>query len=278
LIQVITALIGNLDADLVTGILDVTTGAVASGLSIATGSGSNTIHAQALTNDQVLTLTGDDDATVTLNAGDLSATGYTGDVTVTGGASANAITTGDGDDTIIGFAGADKVDGGGGTTDTIVLAETSGDLNTAVEANIANVEVVSAATAGSGVIINLSNQSDGFKIIGSANADTITGSSGADIIVTGGGADVVTGGAGNDTFVFSAGQANGATVTDFTGNAGAAGDLFEFHGFGTVGATFTFLGSDQWQIHSGLDGHDEIIILTGSTLATVHATDYAFVP
>ena len=36
------------------------------GLSIATGNGGNTINAQALTNNQVLTLTGDDAASVTL--------------------------------------------------------------------------------------------------------------------------------------------------------------------------------------------------------------------
>ena len=47
----VTGLIGDLDADAVTGALDVTAGSVA-GLSIATGSGANTIHAQALTNNQ----------------------------------------------------------------------------------------------------------------------------------------------------------------------------------------------------------------------------------
>ncbi len=62
----------NLDATALSGDLDVTTAAVA-GLSIATGSGSNTINAEALTNDQVLTLTGNDAASVTLNAGDLGA-------------------------------------------------------------------------------------------------------------------------------------------------------------------------------------------------------------
>ena len=44
-----------------TGDLVVTTGSVA-GLSIATGNGPNTINAEALTNDQVLTLTGNDAA------------------------------------------------------------------------------------------------------------------------------------------------------------------------------------------------------------------------
>jgi Ca2+-binding RTX toxin-like protein len=223
-----------------------------------------------------LTLTGADDAIVTLDAGDLLATG-TGDITVTGGASANAITTGDGDDIIIGFAGADKVVGGAGT-DTILLAATSGALNAALNANIVNVEAVSAATAGSGVDIDLSNQSDGFTITGSAHADTITGSSGADIIVAGGGADVITGGTGNDTFVFSAGFADGATITDFNGNGIAAGDAFEFYGYGTAaqGATFTNFAGDVWQIHSGIGGPDEFITLANS--AAVDPSDCVFKP
>ncbi|MGY8709154.1 hypothetical protein RAD16_25715 [Bradyrhizobium sp. 18BD] len=54
------------------------------------------------------------------------------------------------------------------------------------------------------------------------------------------------------------------------------GDSFEFIGFGTVaqGATFTQISASQWQIHSGLDAHNEIITLTNN--ATVHPTDILF--
>ena len=58
----------------------------------------------------------------------------------------------------------------------------------------------------------------------------------------------------------------------------AAGDSFLFLGFGTAeqGATFTQIGAtNQWQIHSGLDGHNEIITLQNS--AAVHASDFLFV-
>jgi len=51
-----------------------------------------------------------------------------------------------------------------------------------------------------------------------------------------------------------------------------------FIGFGAVGqgATFTQIGAtNQWQIHSGLDAHNEIITLQNS--AVVHASDYVFV-
>jgi len=83
---------------------------------------------------------------------------------------------------------------------------------------------------------------------------------------------------GNDTFVFVSGQANGDVITDFAGNGAGVGDALEFNGFGTAaqGATFTFISAGQWQIHSGLDAHNEIITLNGSTAASVHATDYLF--
>ena len=78
------------------------------------------------------------------------------------------------------------------------------------------------------------------------------------------GADMLMGNAGNDTFVFTAGQANGDTIFDFAGNGAGAGDTLSFVGFGTAGdgATFTQIGAtNQWTIHSGLGGPDEIITL-----------------
>jgi len=56
-----------------------------------------------------LTLTGSSAATVTLNAGNLSAGTYSGNITVTGGATANTITVGSGGDTITGGGGADTL-------------------------------------------------------------------------------------------------------------------------------------------------------------------------
>jgi Ca2+-binding RTX toxin-like protein len=112
---------------------------------------------------------------------------------------------------------------------------------------------------------------------GNALANSIFGNSGNNTLDGGGGADVLTGGAGNDTFVFHAGQANNDTVVDFIGNGAAAGDAMQFVGFGTAaqGATFTQIGaSNQWQIHSGLDGHNEIV--TFSNAAVIHPTDFLF--
>ena len=75
------------------------------------------------------------------------------------------------------------------------------------------------------------------------------------------GANTLVGGLGNDTFELFAGSANGATVADFDDDEG---DVLVFSGFGTgaqVG-TFTQIGAtNQWQLHSGLDFHNEIITL-----------------
>ena len=112
---------------------------------------------------------------------------------------------------------------------------------------------------------------------GNALANSIFGNSGNNTLDGGGGADRLTGNAGNDTFVFHAGQASGDTVIDFAGNGAAAGDSFSFIGFGTAGqgATFTQIGAtNQWQIHSGLDAHNEVITLSNS--ATVHPSDFLF--
>jgi hypothetical protein len=73
------------------------------------------------------------------------------------------------------------------------------------------------------------------------------------------------------------GQATGATVADFDELGAALGDTLIFSGFGTaaLGASFTSLGNDQWQIHSGLDAHNETITLSNG--ASIHATDFLFV-
>ena len=94
--------------------------------------------------------------------------------------------------------GADTINGGPGY-DTIVLTATSADLNSASDAQIVNVEAVSAATATSGVTINLHHQTEGFTITGSDYADTITGGSGNDTITAGFKNVTVDAGQGSDT-------------------------------------------------------------------------------
>jgi Ca2+-binding RTX toxin-like protein len=120
----------------------------------------------------------------------------------------------------------------------------------------------------------------GGNLSGTGNgvANSIFGNSGGNTLDGGAGADVLTGNAGNDTFAFNVGQANGDTVVDFIGNGAAAGDSLQFAGFGTAaqGATFTQIGAtNQWQIHSGLDGHNEVI--TFSNGAAIDLSDFLFV-
>ena len=120
--------------------------------------------------------------------------------------------------------------------------------------------------------------SNNIDATGNAAANSIFGSAGNNVVDGGGGADSLTGGAGNDTFVFHSGQASGDVVVDFAGNGAAAGDSFSFIGFGTAaqGATFTQIGAtNQWQIHSGLDAHNETITLTNNS--TVDPSDFIFV-
>jgi len=117
-----------------------------------------------------------------------------------------------------------------------------------------------------------------LQAYGNNGVNALFGNSGNNTLDGGGGADVLIGGAGNDTFVFHAGQANGDTIIDFAGNDAGVGDTLSFVGFGTAaaGATFTQIGAtNQWTIHSGLGGPDDIITLGNG--ATVAASDYLFV-
>jgi Ca2+-binding RTX toxin-like protein len=169
----------------------------------------------------------------------------------------------------------------GGAGDDVYFIDTPGDvvvenLNEGADAifSTANIQTMLAANVETLVLLG----ADNLFGIGNALANDIYGNSGDNSLDGAGGADFLVGDAGNDTFVFHAGEADGDTVFDFAGNGGAAGDLLQFVGFGTTfaGATFTQIGAtNQWQIHSGLDAHNEII--TFSNGASVDPSDYAFI-
>ena len=112
-----TGLEANLAATNETGALNVTTVATAA-LTIATGGGSDTINASAMTQGEMLTLTGSHAATVTVG-GNLAAGAYTGKLTVTAlGTAPHTITTGGGQDLITAANGGDTIAAGAGP-DTI---------------------------------------------------------------------------------------------------------------------------------------------------------------
>ena len=86
----------------------------------------------------------------------------------TGSVQPDTITGSSGNDTVVGFTLGDAVHGGDGF-DTITLTATSAAaLNAATNGEITEVEAISAAAATGPVVIDLSLQSDGFKITGSA--------------------------------------------------------------------------------------------------------------
>ena len=222
---------------------------------------------------------------------------------ITGGGFADILTGGSGADTFNGFVGADTINGGAGV-DTLFLTATSTALNSASNAQLVNVEAITASTLAAGVTINLANQTEGFALTGSAFADTLTGGSGADNIKAGDGADsilgfvgadTIDGGAGVDTLVLTAtsttlnsamdGQlVNLEAVSASTATAGVTISLanqtegFSITGSGSADALTGGLGADTFNGFSGADtinggGGLDTLILTATAASLNTATD-----
>lgn len=181
---------------------------------------------------------------------------------LTGTSSNDSITlTGSQLNTII--IGSGTINLGSGSSDTINLTSTSSDLNTlgATDASILGVETISASTAGSGVTITLSGQTEAFTVTGSGSGDTITAGSGADTLYGGAGADSLYGGSGGDTLY---GDANNDIVygqnglDTMTGGTGADTFVFEsataFNNIDVVN-DFSTGDNDVLDISDILDGH-----------------------
>ncbi|PWK76757.1 DUF5801 repeats-in-toxin domain-containing protein [Aminobacter sp. AP02] len=181
-------------------------------------------------------------------------------------------------------SGATKIDLGAGSADVLVLSSTSTGLNSLGDGGLMGVETVSAAGAAAGVTINLANQSEVLKIIGSTNADTITGGSAADIISGGGGDDTLTGGSGADQFRLATNTGKD-TIADFA----AGTDKIGFLDTGSTGSgSVNFAGTSgsqagnalnvtDFQIRadiSGIQGADDnhvILLNTAQTTAQITA-------
>ncbi|MDO9352209.1 MAG: calcium-binding protein, partial [Solirubrobacteraceae bacterium] len=178
--------------------------------------------------------------------------GTSGDDNFVGRVGADSLNGGAGNDTFAGFAGADSVDGGN-DTDTIILTAAANDLAGATNAQIVNVEAVSAAGVATGITIDLHNQSEGFAITGGSGADTITG---------GAGADTINAGTGIDTVAYTTTQAshtiawNGTTATITGGtDTGATGDVITNAGVIAFADHKVFLvgaGSDYTTIQAAI--------------------------
>ncbi|HZN78787.1 MAG TPA: calcium-binding protein [Mycobacterium sp.] len=188
----------------------------------------------------------------------------------------NVISGTSADNLLDGDAGADAMYGGAGNDSYFV-----DHINDAV---VENLNEGSSDTVYASVdyrlganVENLVLQGAAVQGYGNALANALSGTSNGNLLNGGGGGDFLTGGGGNDFFAFNTGEANGDIVADFAGGGTGAGDSLLFVGYGTTvqGATFTRIGmTNQWQIHSGLDGHNEII--TFSNGAAIDPTDYSF--
>ena len=124
-------------------------------------------------------------------------TGSSGNDTITGGTGADSISGGGGDDVINGAQNDTLLDGGANIDTLQVGANFTSSGNSQI-VNIENVTLTSAVT------LNLSNQTEGFTITGSAGANSITAGSGADIIVGAQNDTLLDGGGGTDTLQIGA--------------------------------------------------------------------------
>src|SRR4029079_2813873 len=194
-----------------------------------------------------------------------------------GNALSNAIYGTSADNLLDGDTGADAMYGLAGNAAYFV--DNAGDfvienLNEGSDLVYATVSYTLAANTENLVLLG----SGGLNGTGNTLSNAIYGNTGANTLNGGAAADFLQGNAGNDTFAFNAGQANGDMVADFAGNGGAAGGSLQFLGYGTAaqGATFTQVGAtNQWMIHSGLGGPDEVITLSNG--AAIDASDYVFI-
>lgn len=172
------------------------------------------------------------------NAETVNLTGTSGNDALTlTGAQLNAMVVGSG--TINLGAGAN----------TLSLTSTSATLNGLADAALTNVQTISLASAGAGVTLTLSNQTEGFTITGSASADTITLGAGVNTLDAGGGNDTITLGNG----AWTAGSS-------LTGSAGT--DSLTLSNASTVDfSTGTLAGLETF---TGSTGNDTVTVLATS--------------
>lgn len=252
----VTGLVGNVLASGLTGALNVTTGAVAE-LSIATGSGSNTINASALLDNQVLTLTGSTAATVTLLNGDLAASAYTGNIVVTATTGSHAITTGSGNDTFnfasqVNLAAAVIINGGVGNdriqmTGPVTLTDTDFKNPITGETKVIGIETLGLTGANTITLGLHANNAGIVNVITGSGATSLTSTDIASLNVT---ASAL----GNDV-VLSMFGSSAATVNLSSGDLAAStytGDLTVTATNGTNAIT-TGSGSDTISGGAGVD-------------------------
>ncbi len=229
------------------------------------------------------------------NAGDNLLDGGMGNDALYGRVGDDTLMGGEGNDRLDGGLGADSMTGGEGNDTYIVddagdvVVELAGGGHDRVAATVSHTlgaEVERLTLWGSadldGIGNALANRIQGNaganlldggmgndSLYGEAGDDMLTGGGGQDRLDGGNGADSLTGGQGNDLFFFVRGEADGDQIMDFTGNGAEAGDRLIFSGYGTLaeGASFSFLGGNDWQITSADGTTVEEIQIIGAVAA-----------
>jgi T1SS-143 domain-containing protein len=196
--------------------------------------------------------------------------------TFNGNGGNDVILVGGGNDTIVGDQ-SDYVLDGGGDTDTLQVGANFTSTGNGQIVSIEKIVLTAANTT-----LNLSNQTEALRIVGSSGVDTITGGSGADIITGGAGNDIVTGGLGTDQFRL---QTNGGVdaISDFTVGTDRIG-LFDDGSTGSGSVNFagtggsaagTALAAGDFQIRNAItaiqggDDNHVVLINTAQTTAQI---------
>ncbi|CAN7205389.1 cadherin-like domain-containing protein [Rhizobium sp. LjRoot258] len=171
----------------------------------------------------------------------------------------------------------------GGGADTINLMSTSTVLNGLGNSGLQGVELISAASANSGVTINLSNQSEAFTITGSSSNDTLTGGSGADAINGGAGSDTITGGGGGDTLTgggaanvidtFVIGSGDSTPTIGGSGNNGTISGYDVITDFNTLVDKLNLPGTAVVVANAQIDGGDSSLTIGSDTVESHSVTN-----
>mgnify|MGYP001079603400 CR=1 FL=1 len=173
------------------------------------------------------------------------------------------ISADDGNDTVVGFTSGTSVDGGNGEDFIFLLSgNNANDFNNAQDGDISKVEVIDAFVSSGGVLINLSKQNEGLKVIGSFYNDTIIGFDSVDSVNGGEGVDTLKVQNSSEASVLSA-----APDTQITGieNIDLSSSVFGLSiNLGNQNEGFTIIGSFQGDTINGSEGDDVIIGFKGA--------------
>jgi len=193
----------------------------------------------------------------------LTIDGGDGSDIVRGGTEADQLRGGAGNDRLYAGGGADTLRGGAGN-DTYYLDHAGQTIIENAGEGTDRVVIQQDYTLGDNVEGLSLSGTFGHTATGNGLDNFLVGSLGDDVLDGKAGADRLTGDQGADTFVFTAGEAEGDSVSDFAG--GESGDVLVFHGYGN--GTITRIGtSDSYQIKADAahGGVVETIRLEGVT-------------